>query len=295
MAAQRDPKDLLDSISFQALECLNEHPAHPASNVLKQGYREDDGLFLESDTDEQLLIKIRFQQLCKLQVRGGEPLARPWRAAAARDRLYRCTARFHASAGGSLRRRCPPAQGIAIKGPAEEGPKVIKLYVNKPHLGFSDVDSVPPAQEFTLGEGDLSGKQLALKLVKFTAVDDLVGGAAQCCVGPCGPCGALLPGVAVASTLPQSWIALLAVAALAGAAVQRSSHRSLGTAGCCLAPTTGLHPAACHAAAPPPAHHLPPAALLRRRPSLWRATRASATPPRSSRSWCMVRQARSST
>ena len=38
------------------------------------------------------------------------------------------------------------------------------------------MDSVPAAQEFTLTEDDLSGKQLALKLVKFTAVDDLVGG-----------------------------------------------------------------------------------------------------------------------
>lgn len=49
-------------IDFSNLECLNEKPQHPASNVLKQGYREDDGLFLESDTDEQLLINIHFNQ-----------------------------------------------------------------------------------------------------------------------------------------------------------------------------------------------------------------------------------------
>jgi hypothetical protein len=131
MAAQKDPKDLLDNINFQALECLNEQPSHAASNVLKQGYREDDGLYLESDTDEQLLIKIPFQQKVKLQ-------------------------------------------GIAFKGPAEEGPKVVKLYANKPSLGFSDVDSTPAAQEFTLTEADLEGKQLPLKLVKFNNVDDLV-------------------------------------------------------------------------------------------------------------------------
>lgn len=43
-------KDLLDFIDFSNLECLNENPGHVAANALKQGYREDDGLYLESDT-----------------------------------------------------------------------------------------------------------------------------------------------------------------------------------------------------------------------------------------------------
>jgi hypothetical protein len=41
--------------------------------VLKQGYREDDGLFLESDTDEQLLINIHCEQpqhLCTFCAQG---------------------------------------------------------------------------------------------------------------------------------------------------------------------------------------------------------------------------------
>ncbi|GBF93167.1 hypothetical protein Rsub_05898 [Raphidocelis subcapitata] len=60
-------KDLLDHIDFSNLECLNEKHGHPASNALKQGYREDDGLFCESDTDEQLLFNIPFHQKVKVQ------------------------------------------------------------------------------------------------------------------------------------------------------------------------------------------------------------------------------------
>jgi hypothetical protein len=55
-------KDLLDYVSFSHLECLNENPAKPATNALKQGYREDSGLTCESDTDEQLLLNIPFNQ-----------------------------------------------------------------------------------------------------------------------------------------------------------------------------------------------------------------------------------------
>jgi hypothetical protein len=38
--------------------------------VLKQGYREDDGLFLESDTDEQLLLNIHCELANSLPFRG---------------------------------------------------------------------------------------------------------------------------------------------------------------------------------------------------------------------------------
>ena len=59
-------RDLLELIEFSSLECLNQQPAHGIENALKQGYREDDGLYLESDTDEQLLVNIRFNQSVKL-------------------------------------------------------------------------------------------------------------------------------------------------------------------------------------------------------------------------------------
>jgi len=63
MAAQAD---LLEYVDFRSVECLNQQPAHAIENALKQGYREDQGLYLESDTDEQLLIHIPFNQAVKL-------------------------------------------------------------------------------------------------------------------------------------------------------------------------------------------------------------------------------------
>lgn len=80
--------DLNELIEWSSVECLNQKPDHTIQNALKQagcsaalrrrggweparlprrtapnaaaqqplqGYREDDGLYLESDTDEQLL------------------------------------------------------------------------------------------------------------------------------------------------------------------------------------------------------------------------------------------------
>ncbi|XP_010546599.1 PREDICTED: PITH domain-containing protein At3g04780 [Tarenaya hassleriana] len=58
--------DLLDFIDWSGVECLNQSSSHSLPNALKQGYREDDGLNLESDADEQLLIYIPFNQVVKL-------------------------------------------------------------------------------------------------------------------------------------------------------------------------------------------------------------------------------------
>lgn len=122
-------KDLLDAIDFSALECLNEQPSHSAANVLKQGYREDDGLYLESEADEQLLINVHFNQPVKLH-------------------------------------------SFSIRGPVDDsGPRHVKLYSNRPSMGFSDTDTVPCAQEFTLTTTQLSGDQpIPLKYVKFQNV-----------------------------------------------------------------------------------------------------------------------------
>mmetsp|Transcript_6395 Transcript_6395/g.17061 ORF Transcript_6395/g.17061 Transcript_6395/m.17061 type:complete len:168 (+) Transcript_6395:75-578(+) len=119
--------DLCDYISYQSLECLNQRPEKPAGNALKQGYRDQEDLVLESDADEQLLLNIEFGQKLK-----------------------------HVSS-------------MVIKGPADSGPKRIKLYANRGHMGFSDVSSTPAAMELQLTAEQLtSGDAIQLKMVKFT-------------------------------------------------------------------------------------------------------------------------------
>lgn len=58
--------DLVDLVDFSGVECLNAAEGSWA-NVLKAGYREDEGLYLESDCDEQVLLSIPFNQVVKLR------------------------------------------------------------------------------------------------------------------------------------------------------------------------------------------------------------------------------------
>ncbi|KAI4364572.1 hypothetical protein MLD38_020646 [Melastoma candidum] len=129
-AIQRSQVDLSDCVDWSGVECLNQSSSHSLVNALKQGYREDDGLFLESDADEQLLIYIPFNQVVKLH-------------------------------------------SIVIKGPEEEGPKTIKLYSNREHMGFSNVNDFPPSDSTVLSEENLKGKPVILKYVKFQNVRSL--------------------------------------------------------------------------------------------------------------------------
>ncbi|KAB5556356.1 hypothetical protein DKX38_007265 [Salix brachista] len=129
-AIPRGQVDLLDFIDFSGVECLNQSTSHSLSNAIKQGYREDDGLILESDADEQLLIHIPFNQVIKLH-------------------------------------------SIAIKGPEEDGPKTVKLFSNKEHMGFSNVNDYPPSDTIVLSPDTLKGKPVVLKYVKFQNVRSL--------------------------------------------------------------------------------------------------------------------------
>lgn len=122
--------DLLDCIDWSGVECLNQRGNHSLANALKQGYREDEGLTLESDADEQLLIYIPFNQVIKLH-------------------------------------------SVVIKGPEDEGPKTVKLFANREHMGFSNVNDFPPSDTAVLSEDNLKGKPVVLKYVKFQNVRSL--------------------------------------------------------------------------------------------------------------------------
>ncbi|KAG4983503.1 hypothetical protein JHK87_028252 [Glycine soja] len=126
-AIHKGQVDLLDFIDWSGVECLNQSSTHSLPNAIKQGYREDDGLHLESDADEQLLLYIPFTQVVKLY-------------------------------------------SFVIKGPEEEGPKTVKLFSNKEHMGFSNVNDFPPSDVANLSEENLKGKPVLLKYVKFQNV-----------------------------------------------------------------------------------------------------------------------------
>ncbi|TRM59484.1 PITH domain-containing protein [Schizophyllum amplum] len=60
---------------------------------------------------------------------------------------------------------------------AEEGPKAIKLLVNRPNIGFEDVEDASEgevAQTLELSEADVrEGKPIPLRFVRFQAVNSL--------------------------------------------------------------------------------------------------------------------------
>ncbi|XP_051144676.1 PITH domain-containing protein At3g04780 [Andrographis paniculata] len=129
-AINRSQVDLLDFVDWSGVECLNQSSSHSVANALKQGYREDEGLNLESDADEQLLVYIPFMQVIKLH-------------------------------------------SVLIIGPEEEGPKTVKLFANREHMGFSNCNDFPPSDVAVLSEDNLKGKPVVVKYVKFQNVRSL--------------------------------------------------------------------------------------------------------------------------
>lgn len=127
----RGQVDLIDFIDWTGVECLNQDSSHSIVNALKQSLRDDEGLYLASDSDEQLLIYIPFMQVVKLH-------------------------------------------SALFKGPEEEGPKTVKLFSNKEHMGFSNVNDYPPSDTLELSSNHLiENKPLSLKYVKFQNVRSL--------------------------------------------------------------------------------------------------------------------------
>ena len=55
----------------------------------------------------------------------------------------------------------------------ETAPNVLKLYVNKPHLDFSDVEDFDTTEEFILTEEEVKGGDIVLNVVKYTNVNKI--------------------------------------------------------------------------------------------------------------------------
>ncbi|XP_042878786.1 thioredoxin-like protein 1 [Penaeus japonicus] len=115
--------DLLPMVNKSGCECLNESDDHPFTQALNSA-----GGYLESDTDEQLILYLSFNQAVKLH-------------------------------------------SMRVKGPADCGPKTIKIFINQPHtIDFDTAESANPIQEITLSPKDLEGEIITLKYVKLQNV-----------------------------------------------------------------------------------------------------------------------------
>ncbi|KAK2995963.1 hypothetical protein RJ640_026002 [Escallonia rubra] len=141
--------------------------------VCDQGYREDEGLNLESDADEQLLIYIPFTQVIKLHsivVKGPEEEG-AWKIIG--HLLLSSLASFRSSQAEAF--LCGAwetlVRNIGEKTPLS--PKTVKLYSNKEHMGFSNVNDFPPSDTAVLSEDNIKGKPVVLKYVKFQNVRSL--------------------------------------------------------------------------------------------------------------------------
>ncbi|XXG77073.1 hypothetical protein AAC387_Pa08g1304 [Persea americana] len=62
---------------------------------------------------------------------------------------------------------------VLIKGPEEEGPRTVKLFANKEHMGFSNVNDFPPSDSVVLTLDNLKEKPVTVKYVKFQNVRSL--------------------------------------------------------------------------------------------------------------------------
>ena len=141
--------DVTEEIDTKGLELLNRDTEYGdvrtlfGSNAPSQNKEKKD--WVESDTDEQLMLFIPFQSTLKIHS------------------IYITS---HATASSDDDEE--PMR-----------PKTIKMYINKPHiLGFEEADDVPETQSITLAPRDWDAKtgtaKVELRFVKFQNVSSLV-------------------------------------------------------------------------------------------------------------------------
>ncbi|KAI0048240.1 DUF1000-domain-containing protein [Auriscalpium vulgare] len=131
---------LLEHLDSPQSNCLNEVTTHSLKSILASKSRNTSSEYLLSDADEQLLLNIHFNQLVRVKA------------------IVLQSSKSSTS---------QPSQG----------PKLVKLFVNRPSLGFEDVqdaDEPEAAQVFDLTEDQVeSGKPIVLRYVRFQAVNSL--------------------------------------------------------------------------------------------------------------------------
>ncbi|KIW17773.1 hypothetical protein PV08_04968 [Exophiala spinifera] len=141
--------DVTDQVDFLGLELLNWDSSHGNARKLiskdkPSATPEAKADFVQSDTDEQLMLYIPFQSTLKIH---------------------------------SVHLTSLPDNTDDDESPSR--PKLIKFYTNKPHiLGFDEADGAPPTQEVTLTEKDWNPTtgtaKIDLRIVKFQNVSSVV-------------------------------------------------------------------------------------------------------------------------
>ena len=128
-------RDLTDIFAKPQCYCLNESPNSPYQNL----FIGDTRLALRSDADEQLMLHLEFNETVKIH-----------------------SLKFLAASNSS-------GQDVS------SAPKVLKLFVNKPNIGFSEAEDCESTQTIELTEEDVTGDGLEVKLrfVKFQRVTSL--------------------------------------------------------------------------------------------------------------------------
>lgn len=184
-ALPRSYKDVSDQIELKRVELLNVDsekggvrvlfsPEKPSALSAGKGKDTAQADWVESDTDEQLLLFMPFQSMLKLHTLQVRLVYRQicflffsffckWLTYAAS--LYQITS-------------LPPTGDDVDEDETPMRPKTIKLYSNRPHnLDFDQAESTDPTQEIEISTSDWNAEGTAnipLRFVKFQNINSLV-------------------------------------------------------------------------------------------------------------------------
>lgn len=135
MSANRSESSLLEHLDLSQSYCLNEAEGHNLKSILANKTRNITTNYLLSDSDEQLLLNIHFNQRVRIR-----------------------SIVLHTS-------------------DPQEGPKLIKLLVNRSAIGFDDVQDAEESQVAQVLEVSdktiREGQPIVLRYVRFQLVDSL--------------------------------------------------------------------------------------------------------------------------
>ncbi|KAF7304607.1 PITH domain-containing protein [Mycena kentingensis (nom. inval.)] len=128
---------LLSYIDSTQLHCLNESSAHTIASILAQKtFNTTSSYLLSDDGDPELLLNVYFNQTVRL-----------------RELVFKAGATAEAM---------------------DQAPKQVKLLVNRPSIGFEDMEGEEPAQLIELSAEDVAcGRPIPLRFVRFQAVNSL--------------------------------------------------------------------------------------------------------------------------